>query len=191
MNPMPEIPEPAVSATSNGTARWPEVVIALVSAAALGFLIYLIYGRESIGTVSAVLAFLPALNAACTATTTVLIVLGLQAIGRGDREAHRRRMLSAFATSALFLVGYILYHTFHGETKFPGQGVVRPVYFAILISHIVLSAIALPMIMTTFWFALSNQLVRHVKLSRWTYPIWLYVSITGVVIFFMLKAYTN
>lgn len=187
MNPTPEIPEPAAPPTK---PRWPEVVIALVSAAALGFLVYLIYGRGKADGGAGDLAFLPALNAACNATTAVLIVLGLQAIGRGDREAHRRRMLSAFSTSALFLVGYILYHAFHGETKFPGRGLVRPVYFTILVSHIVLSAVALPMILTTFWFALSNQFVRHVKLARWTYPIWLYVSVTGVVVFFMLKAYT-
>ncbi len=179
-NPLPETtPRP----------RWPEAVIALVSAAALGFLFYLIYGRGSSGGYAGSVAFLPALNAACNALTTILIVLGLQAIGRGDREAHRRRMLAAFATSTLFLIGYIVYHSLHGETKFPGQGAVRPVYFFILISHIVLSAIALPMILMTFWLALSNQLVRHVKLSRWTYPIWLYVSVTGVVIYFMLRAY--
>jgi putative membrane protein len=186
MNPTPEPSQPVLS----GKPRWPEVAIALVSAAALGFLVYLIYGRGAASEGPAALAFLPALNAACNAVTAVFIVLGLQAIGRGDREAHRRRMLSAFATSALFLVGYILYHSFHGETRFPGHGFVRPLYFAILISHILLSAVALPMILTTFWFALSNQLVRHVKLARWTYPIWLYVSITGVVVFFMLRAYT-
>jgi len=170
-------------------SKAPEIIIVLVSALALGFLFYLIYGRTSSGGYAGSVAFLPALNAACNALTTILIVLGLAAIGRGDREAHRRRMLSAFATSTLFLIGYIVYHALHGETKFPGQGFIRPVYFSILISHIILSAIALPMILTTFWFALSNQLPRHVKLARWTYPIWLYVSITGVVVFFMLRAY--
>ena len=172
-------------------SKAPEILIALVSAAALGFLVYLIYGRDASGTTNGFLAFLPALNASCNAITSVLIVLGLSAIGRGDREAHRRRMLSAFATSSLFLIGYITYHAFHGETKFPGQGFVRPLYFSILISHIALSAIVLPMILTTFWFALSNQLVRHVKLARWAYPIWLYVSVTGVIIFVVLKAYTT
>jgi len=175
--------------TAPSRSKAPEIIIVLVSALALGFLFYLIYGRESGGGYAGSVAFLPALNAACNALTTILIILGLQAIGRGDREAHRRRMLSAFATSSLFLIGYIVYHALHGETRFPGQGVVRPIYFFILISHIVLSAVALPMILTTFWFALSNQFVRHVKLARWTYPIWLYVSITGVVVFFMLRAY--
>lgn len=168
-------------------SRVPEILIALVSAVALGFLFYLIYGRTAGGEYAGSVAFLPALNAACNALTTVLIVLGLQAIARGDRETHRRRMLSAFATSTLFLIGYIAYHSLHGETRFTAQGLVRPVYFTILISHIVLSAVALPMILTTFWFALSNQLARHVRLARWTYPLWLYVSVTGVMIFFMLK----
>lgn len=171
-------------------SKAPEIIIALVSALALGFLFYLIYGRNATGDYAGSVAYLPAMNAACNALTTVFIVLGLQAIGRGDRDAHRRRMLSAFATSTLFLIGYIVYHALHGETKFPGQGLIRPVYFFILISHIVLSAVALPMILATFWFGLSNQLTRHVKLARWTYPLWLYVSVTGVVIFFLLKAYT-
>jgi putative membrane protein len=162
-------------------SRVPEVLIALVSAAALGFLFYLIYGRDTSGSYAGSVAFLPALNAACNAVTTLLIILGLRAIWRGDQEGHRRRMLGAFATSTLFLIGYIVYHSLHGETRFPGTGWVRPVYFFILISHIVLSAIALPMILTTFWFALSRQFTRHVKLARWTYPIWLYVSVTGVV----------
>lgn len=182
MNPVPETP-------GSPAPRWPGIVIALASAAALGFLLYLIYGREAAAEGPGFLRFLPALNAACNATTALFIVMGLQAIGRGDRETHRHHMLSAFATSALFLVGYILYHAFHGETKFPGQGLVRPVYFFILISHIVLSAIALPMILTTFWLALSKRFACHRKLARWTYPIWLYVSVTGVVIYFMLRAY--
>ncbi|HLU69423.1 MAG TPA: DUF420 domain-containing protein [Fibrobacteria bacterium] len=171
-------------------SKAPEIIIVLLSTVALGVLFYLIYGRDASGAYAGSVAFLPALNAACNALTTILIVLGLQAIGRGDRDAHRRRMLSAFATSTLFLIGYIVYHSLHGETRFPGQGFIRPVYFFILISHIVLSAIALPMILTTFWFGLSNQLTRHVRLARWTYPLWLYVSVTGVAIFFMLKAYT-
>lgn len=177
--------------TASSRSRLPEILIALASAAALGFLFYLIYGRTSSGGYAGSVAFLPALNAACNAMTTLLIVRGLMAIGRGDREAHRRRMLGAFATSALFLAGYIAYHSLHGETKFPGQGWIRPAYFFILVSHIVLSAIALPMILTTFWFALSKQFERHKRLARWTYPLWLYVSITGVVVFFMLRAYAG
>jgi putative membrane protein len=171
-------------------ARLAAMAIALVSSLALGFLFYLIYGRESSGKYAGSVAFLPALNAACNATTTVLILLGLRAIRRDDREGHRRMMLGAFATSTLFLIGYIVYHSVHGDTKFPGQGWIRPTYFFILITHIVLSAVALPMILGTFWLALTRRFERHRRLARWTYPIWLYVSITGVVIFMVLKAYT-
>lgn len=172
-------------------ARRAAMAIGVISALALGALFYLIYGREASGEYSGSVEFLPALNAACNAITTVLIVLGLRAIRRDDREAHRRHMLSAFATSTLFLVGYIVYHAVHGETLFPGQGWIRPVYFFILISHIVLSMAALPMVLGTFWLALTRRFAKHRALAKWTYPIWLYVSVTGVVIFFVLKAYTR
>jgi putative membrane protein len=173
------------------SAKWPAIVIALVSTLALALLFYLIYGRESSGEYAGSVAFLPALNAACNATTTFLIAWGLRAIYRGRRDLHRRLMLAAFATSTLFLIGYIVYHGVHGDTKFPGRGWIRPVYFFILISHILLSMAALPMVLGTFWLALAGRYERHKKLARWTYPIWLYVSATGVVIFFVLRAYTG
>jgi putative membrane protein len=172
-------------------ARRAAMAISVVSALALGALFYLIYGRESTGEYAGSVVFLPAVNAACNAITTILIVLGLRAIRRGDREGHRRHMLAAFATSTLFLIGYIVYHSVHGDTKFPGQGWVRPAYFFVLISHIVLSMIALPMVLGTFWLGLTRRFERHRKLARWTYPVWLYVSVTGVVIFFVLRAYTR
>ncbi len=173
------------------STKWPAIVISLVSALALAFLFYIIYGQGDSEESSAALAFLPGLNAACNATTTVLIILGLRAIYNQKRDLHRRLMLAAFATSTLFLIGYILYHTFHGETKFPmGYGWVRPAYLTLLASHIILSMIALPMVLGTFWLALSGDLPRHRKLARWTYPIWLYVSVTGVIVFIVLRAYT-
>jgi putative membrane protein len=181
----------APDSSRDRAARRAAMGIALVSSLALGFLFYIIYGRESSGEYAGSVAFLPAMNAACNAMTTVLIVLGLRAIRRDDREAHRRHMLSAFATSTLFLIGYIVYHSVHGDTKFPGQGWIRPAYFFILISHIVLSMAALPMVLGTFWLALTRRFAKHRALARWTYPIWLYVSATGVVIFFVLRAYTR
>jgi putative membrane protein len=100
-------------------------------------------------------------------------------------------MLGAFASSTLFLVGYVVYHIYHGDSRFPGQGWIRPVYFTILISHIVLSAAALPLVLTTFYLALTRRLEAHKKAARITYPIWLYVSVTGVTIFFLLRAYSS
>ena len=179
-------------ASSIPNPKWPAIVISLVSTLALAFLFYLIYGRESSGEFAGSVAFLPSLNAACNATTSVLIVLGLRAIFRKQRDLHRRLMLAAFATSTLFLIGYIIYHSVHGDTKFPmGYGWVRPAYLTLLASHILLSMIALPMVLGTFWLALSGDFARHRRLAQWTYPIWLYVSVTGVIIFVILKAYTT
>jgi len=161
--------------------------IVLGSSAALGGLIYIIYFRDP--SRSSGFGFLPAVNATCNAITTFFILRGLMAIHRGDTESHRHSMLTAFASSTLFLMGYVTYHLAQGETSFPGQGWVRPLYFTILISHIVLSAVTLPMVLTTFYFALAGKFDWHKRLSRITYPIWLYVSVTGVVIFVFLKVY--
>jgi putative membrane protein len=102
-----------------------------------------------------------------------------------------RFMLSATAFSALFLVSYITYHYFHGDTKFPAHGWIRPVYFFILITHISLSMVALPLILGTLWWALRSEFRFHKKIARWTFPIWLYVSVTGVIVYFVLRAYTT
>lgn len=160
-----------------------------ISTAALGFLFWLIYLRQG-GGESQSLAFLPAVNAGLNATTTVLLLRGWFAIRAGNRKLHAFCMKSAFIVSALFLGCYILYHSAHGDTKFPGQGAIRPVYFFILITHIVLSMAVLPMILGTFYQALTGRFEKHRKWAKWTLPIWLYVSLTGVLIFFLLKAYT-
>jgi putative membrane protein len=96
-------------------------------------------------------------------------------------------MLAALGFSVLFLVGYITHHALHGDTKFVGEGPIRGTYLVILASHVLLSVVALPMVLTTFFFSLSGQLERHRRLARFTLPIWLYVSVTGVVVFVMLK----
>ena len=99
-------------------------------------------------------------------------------------------MLAALTSSALFFVCYVVYHNYHGDTKFPPASPVRPVYLFILITHIVLSAIVVPMIILSFFLALSGRLVAHRRLSRYTFPIWLYVSVTGVLVFVMLKVFS-
>ena len=99
-------------------------------------------------------------------------------------------MLGATAFSALFLVSYVIYHFFHGDTKFPGQGWIRPTYFFILISHIGLSMVALPLILSALWYALRGKFQIHRRIARWTFPIWLYVSVTGVVVYVLLNRYT-
>lgn len=159
---------------------------ALVSTAAVGFLGWLLLVREG-GGVNADLSFMPGVNAALNATSATLLVAGLMAIRSGRREIHKRLMVSAFAASAVFLVGYILYHYAHGDTQYQGEGTIRIVYFTILISHVLLSIAMLPMILTTFYLAAGERHAAHKRLARWTLPIWLYVSVTGVVIYFMLR----
>lgn len=159
---------------------------AAVSTAAVGFLGWLLLVREG-GGVNADLSFMPAVNASLNATAVALLLAGLGAIRNGKRALHKRLMVSAFAASAVFLVGYVLYHYAHGDTRFEGVGAIRIVYFTILITHVLLSIVMLPMILTTFYLAARERYAAHKKLARWTLPIWLYVSVTGVVIYFMLR----
>jgi putative membrane protein len=159
---------------------------AVVSIGAVLFLGWLLVVREGDG-VNADLSFMPGVNAALNASSATLLVLGLAAIRSGRREVHKRLMVSAFAASAVFLVGYVLYHYAHGDTQYQGEGALRVVYFTVLITHVLLSIVMLPMILTTFYLAAGERFVAHKKLARWTLPIWLYVSVTGVLIYFMLR----
>jgi uncharacterized membrane protein YozB (DUF420 family) len=129
---------------------------------------------------------LPAVNAALNATSTILLSVGWFFIRRRDLRRHRACMLAAFATSALFLTSYLVYHAKVGSVPFSGQGVVRTLYFGILITHIMLAATILPLALITLSRALSRRFDRHRAIARWTFPIWLYVSVTGVVIYVML-----
>jgi uncharacterized membrane protein YozB (DUF420 family) len=129
---------------------------------------------------------LPALNATLNAIATVFLVSGYLLIRRGRRVAHKRCMLAALTTSALFLTSYVIYHANAGSRPFPGEGAVRVIYFAILTTHVPLAAAILPLALTTTVRGLRGQFDRHTRLARWTLPLWLYVSVTGVVIYVML-----
>ena len=133
---------------------------------------------------------LPALNATLNAIASVFLVTGYVLIRRGRREAHKRCMLGALCTSALFLISYVVYHANAGSKPFPGQGAIRVVYFSILLTHVPLAASILPLALTTTARALWSQYDRHVRIARWTLPLWLYVSVTGVVIYVMLYQYS-
>ncbi len=129
---------------------------------------------------------LPTLNATLNAVAAGWLVLGYVLIRRGKRRAHRLAMIAAFATSTLFLVSYLVYHAQAGSRPFTGQGWIRPVYFAILISHIVLAASIVPLAIVTLTRGLRARYDAHRRIARRTLPIWLYVSVTGVVVYFML-----
>ena len=159
---------------------------AVLSLAAVGFLGWLLLLRQGGGS-GADLGFMPAVNASLNATSATLLVLGFVAIRNRRKELHKRLMVAAFIASTVFLIGYVLYHYAHGDTPYTGVGPVRVLYFTILISHVLLSIVMLPMILTTFYLAWRERFQAHRKIARWTLPIWLYVSVTGVVIYFMLK----
>lgn len=160
-----------------------------VSLIAILFLVWLIYFQEGLATDAPWVAQLPYLNATFNSISAICLLNGLVAIKKGQRLKHQRWMLSAFVASACFLVSYIVYHSFHGDTKFLAEGLVRPMYFTMLISHIVLSVVALPLIFTTFYFSLTGRFQLHKKIARITFPIWLYVSVTGVLIVAFLKLF--
>jgi putative membrane protein len=161
-----------------------------LSVAVCGFLVWLVYFKDASARQSALISYLPAVNASLNALSATFLVTGYVAIRRGNWRRHMRWMFAALATSALFFAGYVAYHNAHGDTKFTGTGPVRPVYFFTLITHIVLSAVVVPMILLSFFLALSGRLAAHRRLSRYTFPVWLYVSVTGVLVFGMLKVFS-
>jgi putative membrane protein len=134
------------------------------------------------------LADLPAINACLNAVAAVLLVCGMAAIKRQRREVHRAFMLGAVAASILFLIGYLTYHFSHGETKYPPDAPVRGLYFATLVSHITLSGVLPFLVLPTLFFAGRTRFERHRRIARCALPVWLYVNVTGVAIFLMLRA---
>ena len=173
-------------------ARTPPGIIAAIiaiSVVASLFLCWLVYGHAPTDVKGTHLLFLPALNALLNGLSAIALVTGFLFIRSKRVGLHRASMSTAFIFSSAFLVTYITNHALHGDMKFQGQGDIRIVYFPLLISHIGLSAIALPMILITFFLSLSGRFPAHRRLARWTFPVWLYVSVTGVVVYLMLASY--
>jgi len=160
-----------------------------VSSVAVLFLVWLIYLHQTSGSFSQELSFLPALNATLNGLSALSLLVGRYFISRKNRAMHRNSMVSALLFSALFLVSYVVYHFVHGDTKFMAEGIIRPIYFFVLISHIALSVVVLPLITGTFFFALTDRLEIHRKIVKFTFPLWLYVSVTGVLIFLLIKMF--
>ncbi len=162
---------------------------AVVSIAALSLLAWLLLIHRGMDHTTLDLRFMPMVNACFNATAATLLIAGWVAIKRKNVELHRYLMVSAFAASALFLVGYLAYHAVHGDTKFGGVGFIRAVYLMILVSHVLLSLVIVPLALSAFYFAWRRDFQKHVKVTRVLHPIWLYVSVTGVVVFLMLRPY--
>ena len=165
-------------------------VIIGISMVAVLFLFWLIYFKEPSEQTLAFVSYLPAVNAILNSLCAICLVSGVVYIKKRNRTMHMRFMVAALVFSALFLVSYLTYHNFQGDTPFTGTGFVRPVYFFILITHIVLSIFSLPMALVTVYLAWQQKFVTHRKLAKWTFPIWLYVSVTGVLVFAMLRLFS-
>jgi putative membrane protein len=159
--------------------------IGVLSAGALAFLAWLLLGnRDAEGGLD--LHFVPAINACLNGGAAIALVAGFIAIRRKRPDVHRFLMVTAFVFSTLFLSGYVIYHYVHGDTKYEGEGTARTIYFVILASHVLLSMAVVPLSLTTFYFAVRKRFRVHRAIAKITLPIWLYVSVTGVVIYFML-----
>jgi putative membrane protein len=170
--------------------RWALPLIGVVSFVVLAGVSFVIFGRAPAMRGRIDVTSLGAVNAMLNGTAAVLLAYGWICIRQRRVTAHKRCMLSAFVSSSLFLISYLVYHSQVGSVPFRGQGWVRAVYFTLLISHIILAAVIVPLALTTIYRALSGDFPRHVPLARWTLPIWLYVSVTGVAVYLMLHHLT-
>jgi putative membrane protein len=176
------------------TYRTPPSVIAAIigiSAVASLFLAWLVYVHQPVDAEGTELAFLPALDAVLNALCAVFLVMGFRFIRSRRITAHRNSMFAAFVVSSAFLVAYIANHVLHGDLLFPTtHPTARFLYlWVLLLPHILLAVVALPMILITFFLSLTGRFPAHRRLARWTFPIWLYVSVSGVVVYAMLAAY--
>lgn len=172
------------TALNSRAANWLIGTLAVVVPALVALLLYLPKGELGFSV-----ALLPTLNAVINATVAALLTTGYVFIRRGHIAAHRACMLSALGLSVVFLLSYVTYHYAADETRFGGTGWIRPVYFTILISHIVLAAAVVPLALFTVLRALQERYDRHRRLARITFPIWLYVSVTGVIVYLMISPY--
>jgi putative membrane protein len=161
---------------------------ALATAAVMTFLVWLIYFNRGTHSATANSSTLPAINAVLNGSSAILIAAALAAVKRRRYRIHAGLMIAALGTSACFLCSYIYYHLHHGDTRFLGTGWIRPVYFTVLVSHIALSMIAFPMIVTSMFLAVTRRFPTHRRVSRYTWAAWMYVSVTGVAVYFLLHA---
>jgi putative membrane protein len=175
------------STSSSQTGTRPAMVAILaISAAATLFLLWLIYIHPA-AAASTQYAFLPALNAIFNGLAATSLLIGYTFIRAHRIPAHRAAMMTAFGFSTLFLISYILHHYLHGDVYYPAHAAFRTFYLALLASHILLATVALPMVLVTFFFSLSGRIPQHRRIARWTFPVWLYVSVTGVITYVMLR----
>ena len=161
------------------------LAISVVIPSLVAFLFFLPKSNEEIEGIM----FLPKLNAILNGSTSIILILAFIAIRKGNRKLHERLILTALSLSVLFLLSYVCYHSLAESTHFGGEGLIKTVYFSILISHIVLAVLIVPLVLISLSRALSEKFTAHKKIARITLPIWLYVGITGVVVYLMISPY--
>ena len=177
----------APSASSRSSTTPAIAAILILSAAATLFLFWLIYVHPASDMSSTRMTFLPALNALLNGLSATALLIGFTFIRARRIAAHRASMMTAFVFSTLFLVSYILHHALHGDVRYPLHAAFRSLYLPLLVSHIVLAIVTLPLVLVTFFFSLTGRFPQHRKVARWTFPLWLYVSVTGVITYVMLR----
>ena len=164
------------------------IVNAIFSAIALSVLAYLLLLRGGSEGGGQSLSFMPAVNAGFNGLSAVLLTLGVLAIRKKRVRQHQLLVIGAFASSSLFLAGYLAYHYAHAETRYPGTGLSRTLYLVLLASHVILSVPVVPLCLAAFYYALTRRFVTHKRITKILFPVWLYVSVTGVIVFFLLRS---
>ena len=153
------------------------------------FVVVVLYQLPKAESIPAWAQQLPSLNAFINATCSFLLIGALAAIKKGNVALHKKLNITTFVLSSAFLVSYIIFHSYGVETKFPEDNPIRPVYLFILLTHIVLAALVLPLVLVSFYFGLKGKIEQHRKLVRFSFPIWLYVTVTGVIVYLMISPY--
>lgn len=163
-------------------------IIAGLSVVVIG-LIVVLYSLPKAASIPEWAKMLPLLNACINGTCSILLVVSLASIKNKKIQLHKRLNITTFVLSSLFLISYVVFHSFGVETKFPADNPMRPYYLIILLTHILLAAIVLPLVLVSFYLGLTGKIEKHRKVSRFSFPIWLYVTVTGVVVYWMISPY--
>ena len=171
----------------NALSRSVLTLIILISLSVIAFLLWILYVKEPLAEFENRLLFLPALNALLNALSATCVVLGVRAIRRRQPRLHMRLVLSGCFFTVLFLISYIVHHVLHGNTPFLGNWWLKVIYFWVLGTHILVAAATLPLILTTLYLAFTGRFSVHRRVARYTFPAWLYMSVTGVLVFLLLK----
>lgn len=164
------------------------VLIAVLSVA-IPVVVAMLFYMPKEGSSQVDVSFLPTLHAILNSLTAVALVIGYYSIKKGNRKSHRNAMIVAFGLSSIFLVSYVTYHFLGERTIYGGEGLLKGIYYFILLTHIILAVIIVPLVLLSMYFGITEQYVRHRRISRWTFPTWLYVAVTGVLVYIMISPY--